>query len=165
MQKKALVIIDIQNDITKNYKLVIDNINTAISWASENNIHVVYIKHENLSDGTRTFKHNTLGSELVPEMKIVSDNIFTKYKGNVLTSEKFIEFIEKNEINDFYIAGGDAMACVKSSCFNLCKSGFRVRVLSDCITSWNIKIIPEMLDYYKSKGCEIINLNNLKINF
>lgn len=161
MQKKALVIIDIQNDITKNYKLVIDNINTAISWASENNIHVVYIKHENLSDGTRTFKHNTLGAELVPEMKIVSDNIFTKYKGNILTSEKFIEFLEKNEINDFYIAGGDAMACVKSSSYNLCKSGFSVTVLADCITSWNMKIIPEMLSYYQSKGCKIINSNDI----
>ena len=30
MQKKALVIIDIQNDITKNYKDVIGNINQAI---------------------------------------------------------------------------------------------------------------------------------------
>lgn len=161
MQKKALIIIDIQNDITKNYKSVIDNINTAISWAHENDIHVIYIKHENLSDGTRTFKHNTLGVELVSEMKIVSDNIFTKYKGNVLTSERLVEFVEKNEINDFYIAGADAMACVKSSCYNICKAGFRVRVLSDCITSWNTKIIPEMLDYYKSKGCEIISLNNL----
>lgn len=161
MQNKALIIIDIQNDITKNYKSVIDNINTAITWAHENDIHVVYIKHENLSDGTRTFKHNTLGTELVPEMKIVSENIFTKYKGNVLTSEKFVEFIDKNEINDFYIAGADAMACVKSSCYNICKAGFRVRVLSDCITSWNTKIIPEMLDYYKSKGCEIISSNNL----
>lgn len=161
MQKKALIIIDIQNDITKNYKSVIDNINTAISWAHENDIHVVYIKHENLSDGTRTFKHNTLGVELVPEMKIVSDNIFTKYKGNVLTSERLVEFVEKNEINDFYIAGADAMACVKSSCYNICKAGFNVKVLSDCITSWNTKIIPEMLDYYKSKGCEIISLNNL----
>lgn len=161
MQNKALIVIDIQNDITKNYKSVIDNINTAITWAHENNIHVVYIKHENLSDGTRTFKHNTLGAELVPEMKIVSDNIFTKYKGNVLTSEKFVEFVEKNEINDFYIAGADAMACVKSSCYNISKAGFNVKVLSDCITSWNTKIIPEMLDYYKSKGCEIISLNNL----
>lgn len=161
MQNKALIIIDIQNDITKNYKSVIDNINTAITWAHENDIHVVYIKHENLSDGTRTFKHNTLGAELVPEMKIVSDNIFTKYKGNVLTSEKFVEFIDKNEINDFYIAGADAMACVKSSCYNICKAGFRVRVLSYCITSWNTKIIPEMLAYYKSKGCEIISSNNL----
>lgn len=162
MQNKALIVIDIQNDITKNYISVIDNINTAITWASENNIHVVYIKHENLSDGTRTFKHNTLGAELVSEMNIISDNIFTKYKGNVLTCEKFVEFIEKNEINDFYIAGADAMACVKSSCYNMSKAGFNVKVLSDCITSWNTKIIPEMLDYYKSKGCEIISLNNLK---
>ena len=29
MQKKALVIIDIQNDITKNYKDIIGNINQA----------------------------------------------------------------------------------------------------------------------------------------
>lgn len=161
MQNKALIIIDIQNDITKNYKSVIDNINNAISWASKNNIHVVYIRHENLSDGTRTFKHDTLGAELVSDMKIVSDNIFTKYKGNVSTSEKFVEFIEKNEISDFYIAGADAMACVKSSCYNMCKAGYGVTVLSDCITSWNIKVIPEMLDYYQSKGCKIISLNNL----
>ena len=30
MSKTALVIIDIQNDITKNYKDIIENINTAI---------------------------------------------------------------------------------------------------------------------------------------
>ena len=42
MQKKALVIIDIQNDITKNYKDIIDNINKAIDLAVNNNIHVIY---------------------------------------------------------------------------------------------------------------------------
>jgi nicotinamidase-related amidase len=52
MQKKALVIIDIQNDITKNYKDVIVNINAAIDWAVHSHIHVVYIRHENLSAGT-----------------------------------------------------------------------------------------------------------------
>ena len=35
MQKKALVVIDIQNDITKNYKEIIDNINQAVDWAIE----------------------------------------------------------------------------------------------------------------------------------
>ena len=49
MQNKALVIIDIQNDITKNYKGIIDNINQAIDWAVSNDIHVVYIRHYNLS--------------------------------------------------------------------------------------------------------------------
>ncbi|MFR2849889.1 MAG: isochorismatase family protein, partial [Hungatella hathewayi] len=61
MQKKALVIIDIQNDITKNYKEIIGNINTAIDWAVGHDIHVIYIRHENLSAGTRTFKPGTPG--------------------------------------------------------------------------------------------------------
>lgn len=80
MQKKSLVVIDIQNDITKNYKEIIDNVNRAIDWAVENKIHVVYIRHYNLSDGTRTFKPNTRGSELVPDMKLVSKNILKNPK-------------------------------------------------------------------------------------
>ena len=161
MLKKALVIIDIQNDITKNYKDVIDNINSAIDWAASNCIHVVYIRHENLSAGTRTFKSNTYGSELASDLKIVSGNIFTKYKGNALSSEEFEDFINKNEICDFYIAGADAAACVKSTCYNLSKAGYEVAVLSDCITSWDKMKIPEMLRYYESKGAKVIDLNAL----
>ena len=159
MQKKALVIIDIQNDITKNYKDIIGNINKAIDWAVNNNIHVIYIRHENLSDGTRTLKPNTFGSELVSDLKIVSKNIFTKYKGNALTSEEFTDFISKNEICDFYITGADAAICVKSTCYNLRKANYGVNVLSDCVTSYDKRKIDEMLRYYESKGSKIICLN------
>ncbi|MCL1915035.1 MAG: cysteine hydrolase [Eubacteriaceae bacterium] len=161
MQKKALVIIDIQNDITKNYKDIIGNINTAIEWAFDNDIHVVYIRHENSSSGTRTFKPNTRGSELASDLKIVSKNIFTKYKGNVLSSGEFADYISKNEITDFYITGADAIACVKSSCYNLRKANYGVSVLSDCITSYDKKKIDEMLRYYENKGSNIITLNDL----
>lgn len=161
MQKQALVIIDIQNDITKNYKDVIGNINKAIAWAVSKDIHVVYIRHENLSAGTRTFKTNTLGAEFVPDMNIVSDNVFTKYKGNALSSEAFTDFIRKNEICDFYIAGADAVACVKSTCYNLCKENYGVQVLSDCVTSYDKRKIDEMLRYYKSEGSKITSLKDL----
>lgn len=161
MQNKALVIIDIQNDITKNYKDIIENVNTAVDWAVGNSVHVVYIKHNNLSDGTRTFKPGTVGAELVPDMKIVSDNIFTKSKGNALTCGEFADFIDKNKICDFYIAGADAIACVKSTCYNMCKSGYNVSVLSDCITSYDKRKIDEMLQYYEDKGCKIICLSDL----
>ena len=161
MLKKALVIIDIQNDITKNYKDIIDNINSAIDWAVSNDIHVVYIRHEALSAGTRTFKPNTYGSELASDLKIVSKNIFTKYKGNALSSEEFTDFISKNEICDFYITGADATVCVKSTCYNLRKANYEVTVLSDCITSWDKKKIPEMLHYYESNGCKTISLDDL----
>jgi len=163
MQKNALVIIDIQNDTPKNYKEVIDNINKAVDWAANNKIHIVYIRHENVSAGARIFKPNTNGSELASDLKIASKNVFTKYKGNALTSEEFTDFISKYDICEFYIAGGDATICIKSTCFNLRKANYGVSVLSDCITSWDKKKIPEMIQYYESKGCKIICLNDLSI--
>ena len=160
MGNKALMIIDIQNDITKNYKKIIDRINQAIDWAVTENMQIIYIKHNNLSLGTRTFKPNTKGAELVPEMKVVSDNIFVKTKANALTSEEFSEFIEKNGINEFFIAGADATGCVKSTCFNMTKAGYSVHVISDCVTSYDLKKMDEMYAYYAKKGCEVKELED-----
>ena len=158
MNNKALVVIDIQNDITKHYRDIIGNINAAIEWAMEEGMQVVYIKHNNITAATRTFKPGSKGEELVPEMKVVSDNIFVKTKSNALTSEAFSAFIAANGINKFYVAGADATGCVKSTCFNMAKAGFTVHVLSDCITSYDQKKLPEMLAYYENKGCEVKKL-------
>ena len=173
MQTKALVIIDIQNDITKHYRDIVSNINAAIDWAVAERLrlekngnacgsmHVVYIKHNNITASTRTFKPGTRGEELVPELKVVSDHIFVKTKSNALTSEAFTAFIAENSITEFYIVGADATACVKSTCFNMRKAGYMVHVLSDCITSYDLKKLPEMLAYYAKQGCEVITLNEL----
>lgn len=158
MKNKALVVIDIQNDITKNYKEIIGSINEGVKWAEENGIHVIYIRHENLSSGTRTFKPHTKGAELASDLTVVSDHIFTKSKGNALTSEPFETFLKENEISEVALMGADAVACVKSTCYNLCKSGYQVSVLSDCITSYDKRKIEEMLLYYKSKGSAIWTL-------
>lgn len=161
MKNKALVVIDIQNDITKNYKEIIGNINKAVDWAVVSDIPVVYIKHNNLSAGTRTFKPDTHGAELVPDLKIVSEHVFLKTKGNALTSEGFAAFVSENEIGEFYIAGADAIACVKSTCYNMTKGGYIVHVLSDCITSYDKRKINEMLQYYESKGCIVEKLSEV----
>ena len=155
VKKKAFVVIDIQNDITKHYRDIIGKLNAAIDWAIESSMEIVYIQHNNLSAGTRTFKPGTKGSELVPELKVVSDNIFVKSKANALTSETFSDYIQANGINEFFITGADATACVKSTCFNMIKAGYTVHVISDCITSYDLKKLPEMLTYYADKGCEV----------
>ena len=161
MKNSALVVIDLQNDITKNYREIIEKVNEAIDWAAGKALWVVYIQHNNLSAGTRTFKPGTHGAELVPEMKVVSDHIFTKSKSSALTSEEFAAFIKENGISEFYVAGADAAACIKSTCFNMTKSGYTVHVLSDCITSYDKKKLLEMLAYYESKGCEVIELSEV----
>ena len=158
MNAKALVVIDIQNDITKHYRDIIDNINRSIDWAVSEGIHVIYIKHNNITAGTRTFKPGTRGEELVPELNVVSENIFVKTKSNALTSEAFATFIAENGITEFYIVGADATACVKSTSFNMRKAGYTVHVLSDCITSYDLKKLSEMLAYYAKQGCEVKTL-------
>ena len=161
MKNKALVVIDLQNDITKNYKEIIETVNRAIDWAAANNMYVVYIQHNNLSAGTRTFKPGTRGAELVPELKIVSDHIFTKTKSNALTSEEFTAFIQAHNITEFFIAGADATACIKSTCYNMAKAGYAVHALSDCITSYDKKKLNEMFEYYASKGCTVDKLSEV----
>lgn len=161
MKNRALVVIDLQNDITKHYREIIDRVNQAIDWAVGQNMYVVYIQHNNLFAVTRTFKPGTRGAELVPEMKIVSDTVFTKTKGNALTSEDFAGFIQENGITEFFIAGADATACIKSTCYSMAKSGYTVHVLSDCITSYDKKRLPQMLAYYESKGCSVAELHEV----
>ena len=78
-----------------------------------------------------------------------------------MTSEGFADFIKKNEISEFYITGADAIACVKSTVFNMCKENYKVTVLSDCITSYDKRKIDEMLNYYKKNGSKIMNLKDL----
>ena len=162
MQNTALVIIDLQNDITKNYRAIIGAVNQAVDWAVQNAIHVVYIRHENTSPGSRTFLHGTRGAEFAPELNIVSENIFTKYKGNAMTSEAFAAFVRQNEIDTFYIAGADAVACVKSTCYNMRKADYAVTVLQDCVTSYDLRKLDAMLRYYESRGCTLVNSEDLK---
>ena len=158
MSKVALVVIDIQNDITKHYRDIIDRLNAAIDWAVARGMEVVYIQHNNLSPGTRTFKPGTKGAELAPELRVVSNNVFVKTKANALTSEAFLAYIQANSIDEFYIAGADATGCVKSTCFNMRKAGYAVHVISDCVTSYDMKKMDEMLTYYADKGCDVRTL-------
>lgn len=161
--KKALVVIDLQNDITKNYKDIISNVNTAIDWAKAEGMQIVYIQHHNKIPFIRAFIAGTKGADFVPELKILSDNIFVKENGNALTSKDFAAFIKDKDLNEFYVAGADATACVKATCVNMKKSAYAVNVIYDCVTSYNLKKLDKMFSYYKKKGCEVKSLNDCMV--
>ena len=78
-----------------------------------------------------------------------------------ITIEEFAAFVTAHNITEFFIAGADATACIKSTCYNMTKEGYAVHVLSDCITSYDKKKLPEMLEYYASKGCTVDKLSEI----
>lgn len=43
MRNRALVVIDLQNDITKNYREIIEKVNEAIDWAVQKKLWIAYI--------------------------------------------------------------------------------------------------------------------------
>jgi hypothetical protein len=42
------------------------------------------------------------------------------------------------------------------------KAGYAVHVISDCVTSYDLKKLPEMLAYYGAKGCEVRTLEEYR---
>ena len=50
MKNSASVVIDLQKDITKNYKEIIAKVNEAIDWAEQKGLWIVYIQR---MDGTK----------------------------------------------------------------------------------------------------------------
>lgn len=158
---KALVIIDIQNDITKNYREIVDKLNATIDWAIKQEMYVVYICQNNVTPSAKNFLPGTKGADIVPELKVMSEHVFIKTKSNALTSEAFRAFVEEKGITEFVVTGADATACVKSTCYNMTKAGYAVTVLSDCVISYDKKKIPAMLEYYKSKDCRVMTLEQM----
>ena len=67
-------------------------------------------------------------------------------------------YLQNKDVRGGYITGADATVCVKSSCFNMTKAGYAVHVISDSVTSYDLKKLPEMLTYYAAKGCEVRTL-------
>lgn len=43
----------------------------------------------------------------------------------------------------------------------MAKAGYTVHMLSDCITSYDKKKLPEMLEYYAQKGCTVQELREI----
>ena len=68
MSRKALVVIDIQNDITKHYREIIDRINDAINWAVENGLWAVCLKDTGEMIGDCGLTLQNINGEILPEI-------------------------------------------------------------------------------------------------
>lgn len=65
MNNKALVVIDLQNDITKNCKEIVGRVNHAVDWAVSETMPIIYIRNHCFSTEARTLKSGTHGAETV----------------------------------------------------------------------------------------------------
>lgn len=169
--KSALLVLDIQNDTLGiseygNTEPLMANINTAIEYANDANMEIIYTKQEfagnpldSLISGGM-YQADSDGADLYNELSIQSDNTFSKLRTDAFSAEHFENHLIQNEINTLYIVGADASSCVYKTALGGMNRGYRVIILEDSIFSVKEKMLNTMLEKYQTKGIEITNIKD-----
>jgi nicotinamidase-related amidase len=166
--KKALLVIDMQNVCVgqnhaayfkyNNVELV-EAVNKAID-ANKNNV-VVYIKNimkKNFLNKFAPFHayEGTEDVELVNNLQLVSQNVFTKYEGNAFSNFALNEFLKKSDIECVEIVGVDGGGCVALTALGAIKEGYKVIVNEKAIGTMFVKNKDKYFKRLNDAGAEFI---------
>lgn len=136
---KALLVIDMQNICVGensapffqyDKEKLIANVNTAI--ANNNGNLIIYVK--NITPDSFFNRHfapfkafdNTPATGLVDGLKVVSDHIFKKYRGNALSNPDLLKLLQDNSVTEVELVGVDGGGCVALAALGALKNGFKV---------------------------------------
>ncbi|SHJ11550.1 Nicotinamidase-related amidase [Clostridium cavendishii DSM 21758] len=174
--QKALLVIDIQEDYTgleakppfpyKDSERLIKIVNNMIDEASKKDIVVVYISQE--FDGfvgktiSKLFGHGTAikgnsGAEFDKRINIISNHCFTKNMPDAFTNHKLEMFLDEHQINELYLVGLDAAACVYFTAKGALKRGYNVSIIKDGIVLLEEKKWDSVLKKFEDNGITLIN--------
>ncbi|HVZ57683.1 MAG TPA: isochorismatase family cysteine hydrolase [Chitinophagaceae bacterium] len=165
--KKALLILDIQDDFTGDnarmpmdavqVKQMIDNLNSLITKLDPSSYEIVYIGNEfSKHDFLNVFRHfaaikGTAGTKQDHRLKIISENYFPKNKENAFSNPELNAFLKSKSVTELYLGGLKAEACVFSTAKGAVRKGYKVHILTDCIaTTTNKKRIKTLPKYVKA---------------
>ena len=158
---KALLVIDIQNGLTKkkilqDFSLFIHTINHSINTCRETGDLLVFVQHNN-----KQLKEFTEEWEIDDRIdKRDSDLTIQKFHGNSFSKTNLETILHKNNINEIIVCGLVSHGCVKATCLGGLKSGFITALLKNGHTSWAVEnktnlVETELID----KGVKIVEFN------
>ena len=166
--KKALLVVDIQDDFTgPNARMPVDpkqaadmisNLNKIIDRSKEMQLLVVYIGNEypgyNLFNIFRNFAavKGTAGVKMDNRLHITTNNYFSKHKGNAFSNPLLEKFLKQLHITQLYIGGVYADGCIYATVKGAVKHHYKTTVLTDCIAAKTAKTLAKMKEKYKKSG-------------
>lgn len=170
LTKKALLVVDIQEDFTgENARMPVDslqatqmigNLNQIIDKSHDLGLTVVYIGNEytkyNLLNIFRNFAalRGTDGAKMDKRLHVVTKNYFSKSRGDAFSNPNLDKFLKDNDITDVYIGGLYAEACISATTKGAIRHNYLTTVLTDCIATKTEKKRQKMIGKYKEMGAK-----------
>lgn len=149
--KKALLVIDMQNDylwderkkkFNYNTSLIVENVNNTIN-KYKNECDIIYISHliQNIITNRLLFGFSiegTLGAKLYDGLDVVSNFKFNKYFSDAYKMKEFKKFMEENEYEEVILCGLDYCGCIYHTAMGALKKTKNVSIVAEataCIYS------------------------------
>jgi nicotinamidase-related amidase len=140
--KKALIIIDIQNDYFAGGSMelvgmdeVLENIHKLIEHAKKKKYEIFFIRHISMRKDATFFLPNTEGVELHSSFNINDGTVITKYYPNSFRRTNLQEELQSREINNLIICGAMTHMCVDTTVRAGFDLGYNIELISDaCAT-------------------------------
>ena len=168
--KRAVLVIDIQEGLTgkfssidyliSNSEKLINVVNQITDSSSRSSIPIVYIKNE-ISNPLINILNNSMeqgspGAELDTRLKLVSDYIISKDKGDAFSNPLLDSILIKNDINVLVFTGLDLAECVNSTILAAANRNYKICVISDAVITESDSLKNSILEKFKQSGFEVI---------
>lgn len=137
-KKKALILIDIQNGLTKkknlfNKEVFLDSVNFSIRRFRDQGLKIIFAQHSNkfLQNGTFDWEID----DRIDKQK--NDTIIQKYHGNAFQETQLKQLLLDFKIGAITVGGLVSHGCVKATCLGGLSEGFKTLLLKKGHTNWN----------------------------
>jgi nicotinamidase-related amidase len=154
MSKRALVIIDLQNDYYEGGSWTLHNIDAATSNAAKviANVRsqgdlVLHVHHEFLSDDAPFFKPGTQGANIHEKVfPLEGEPTVLKHHVNAFKETTLKNLLEDNDITHITLVGAMSHMCIDAAARAASDFGYQVTVIEDACASrdldFNGKVVP-----------------------
>ncbi|MDD2226429.1 MAG: nicotinamidase [Dysgonamonadaceae bacterium] len=179
--KKALLIVDVQNDFCPGGALAVkdgDKVVPVINGIIDKFDLVLASKDWHPVDSVHFEKwpvhcvQNTYGADFHPDLQTDKiDRVLLKgtqnkddgYSAFEATNVSLADFLREEGVTDLYVCGLATDYCVKATALDACKLGFRTYVITDAVAAVNLNPGDDKkaLEEISSQGCILVNSNEI----
>lgn len=179
--KKALLIVDVQNDFCPGGALAVkdgDKVVPVINGIIDKFDLVLASKDWHPVDSVHFEKwpvhcvQNTYGADFHPDLQTNKiDRVLLKgtqnkdegYSAFEATNISLADFLREEGVTDLYVCGLATDYCVKATALDACKLGFRTYVITDAVAAVNLNPGDDKkaLEEISSQGCILVNSNEI----
>ncbi|WP_294966864.1 cysteine hydrolase family protein [Sulfurimonas sp.] len=150
--KKALIVIDMQNDYFKNGNMELVGVNAAlkrtndlVKFAREQEYKIYFVQHVSVKEGSSFFVPNTKGVKLHKKLDIQNATIIEKNYPNSFRETNLKKELDKENTDELIICGAMTHMCIDTTVRAAFDLGYKITLAHDACATRDLMLRDEVI--------------------